>query len=797
MMGKKSKAELVFESLISNPVLGPNFVKVTVIRGRAGRYEDFPDWVRKELKDALKRKGIERLYSHQRKAIDLIRSGRNVCLVTPTASGKTLAYNLPIINDLIENPSVRALYLFPTKALSQDQLKEFLDVSDVAADNIRIHTYDGDTPADARRAVRLGAHVVITNPDMLHTGILPHHTKWNQFFANLKYVVIDELHVYRGVFGSHIANLMRRLKRVCKFYGVSPLFICCSATVANPKEHAENLLEEDVELVDESGAPTADKIFAFYNPPVVNRAMGIRANFLNETKRLAEEFVKNGVSTIVFSTSRLNVEVLTRYLKEQFDVSKTPDAPSIVSGYRGGYLPELRREIERGLKDGMIKCVVSTNALELGIDIGQLEACIISGYPGTIASTWQQAGRAGRRRDTSVAIFVARSYPLDQYIVTHPEYFFESSPEHCLINPDNLAILLSHVQAASFELPFKSDEKFGRANISEILEVLQEKGILHKSDDKYHWMQDSYPADSISLRSVTAENFVVLDTSTNPPTAIGEVDYRSAFIYLYEGAIYMVESDTYHIDKLDIESQRALASPVEVDYFTDAITHVLIKILDVFDSRMLEDSLLEHGDVLVREKVAGFKKIRFYTNENLGYGDVNLPDQEFHTSGCWLTLFNRSLFELGFSVTEIVEGLLGLSNLLRYSASLCLMCDPRDIDQSIGDKQGRWLVDTTGRKRGVALAEALLAGRDELAQEMTFDPTVFLVDHHPGGVGLAPQIFEKFEEIAFRALEIVQGCFCPFGCPSCVGPVTEVGHSAKRVAEKILVELILGHERKA
>ncbi|HDH96894.1 MAG TPA: DEAD/DEAH box helicase, partial [Proteobacteria bacterium] len=580
-MAEKSKAETVLDALRASGEFGPNFVVVKRIRGSPASYEDFPDWIDAQLVAALRKKGIDRLYSHQREAVELIAAGRNVCLVTPTASGKTLAYNLPVMNELMSKPDVRSLYIFPTKALAQDQLKEFLDIADSASGRIKAHTYDGDTPADVRRSVRLSAHVVITNPDMLHTGILPHHTKWNRFFANLRYVVLDELHIYRGVFGSHVANLMRRLKRVCRFYGAKPVFICCSATVANPKEHAENLIEEEFELVDKSGAPTADRIFAFYNPPVVNRALGMRANFLNEAKRLAIRFVESDVSTIVFATSRLNVEVLTRYLKERFDRDRLPHEQHMVSGYRGGYLPELRRSIERGLKDGTIRCVVSTNALELGIDIGRLEACIVAGYPGTIASMWQQAGRAGRRRETSVVIFVARSHPLDQYIVNRPDYFFGSSPERCLVNPDNLAILLSHVQAASFELPFDEGERFGNADVSDILDVLDEKGIVHKSGGRYHWTSDSYPADSVSLRSATPDNFVVLDSSRKPPVAIGEVDYRSAFIYLHPGAIYMVESDTYHIDELDIESRRALASPVSVDYYTDAMTHALIRILDV------------------------------------------------------------------------------------------------------------------------------------------------------------------------------------------------------------------------
>ena len=453
-----------------------------------GDYRDFPEYIDERLRDAFRRRGVEQLYSHQREVLDRVEAGENVAAVTPTASGKTLCYNVPVLNRILREPDARALYLFPTKALSQDQKKEILKLKDLLGEDIRADVYDGDTPGDARRSIRTRAHIVVTNPDMLHSGILPHHTKWAKLFENLRFVVIDEMHTYRGVFGSHLANLLRRLRRVCAHYRADPQFILSSATIANPRELAEGLTERSISLVDRSGAPRPERFFLFYNPPVVNPELGIRRSALNETRRIAGGFLKGNLQTIVFARSRTQTEVLVKYLKQ--DIETRPDRSDRIRGYRGGYLPRKRREIEDGIKSGSVLGVVSTNALELGIDIGGLDVAVISGYPGTIASTWQQAGRAGRRGGTAAAVLVANSTPINQFVIQHPDYFFEGTPERGLINPENLSILIEHLKCAAFELPFRKGESFGAEDLEELLGVLEEERILYRAGDRWFWTAD-------------------------------------------------------------------------------------------------------------------------------------------------------------------------------------------------------------------------------------------------------------------------------------------------------------------
>jgi len=506
---------------------------VTVVKhfpARKARFAPFPGFLPAELVEILRARGIERLYSHQAKACELVHAGKNVVVVTPTASGKTLCYNLPILTALVENAETRALYLFPTKALAQDQLTELNRWTGKLGDALRVFTYDGDTPQDARKGIRSRGNLVITNPDMLHAGILPHHTKWERLFENLRLVVIDELHSYRGVFGSHLANVVRRLKRIAHFYGSRPQFICTSATIANPAQLASRLLEEEVVLVEESGAPAAEKYFVFYNPPVVNPQLGIRRSYLNETRRIARNVLSRGLQTIIFANTRLATEVLVTYLKKDFVAA--PGSPEAIRGYRGGYRPLERREIERDLRAGRLRGVVSTNALELGIDIGSLDVAVLAAYPGTIASTWQRAGRAGRRQGASAALLVASSAPLDQFIVQNPDYFFGRSSEHALVNPDNLQILLEHLKCAAFELPLSEDERFGPIDLKRLCEHLEEVGFLHRAGGAWHWVSESYPADAISLRTISSDNFVIVDVA-GEPNAIGEVDFASALPTLH------------------------------------------------------------------------------------------------------------------------------------------------------------------------------------------------------------------------------------------------------------------------
>jgi len=795
----------VLEQLLEIEGKRDTLTRVERFAPRPAQYGPWPEGLRSELRQALQAKGIDQLYSHQSQAVEQALSGKDLVIVTPTASGKTLCYNLPVVQSVLEDGFSRALYLFPTKALAQDQLAELQDLCRRLESSVPIQlgafTYDGDTPADARRAVRSKAHVVITNPDMLHTGVLPHHTKWSRFFGNLRYIVVDELHTYRGVFGSHLANVFRRLQRICRFHGSNPSFICCSATIANPGQLAEALLERPVELIAQSGAPQGQKTFLFYNPPMLNKELGIRRSYVTSARRLAGKFLEKGHKTILFTGSRLNVEVLTRYLKDKFERCEADEGR--IRGYRGGYLPGLRREIESGLRQGTVQGVVTTNALELGIDVGALDVAILAGYPGSVASTWQQAGRAGRRHGSSVVVMVARSDPLDQFLMKHPEYFFESSPEHARINPDNPAILLSHVKCAAFELPLEQGENLGQAQIGQVVSYLAEKQVLHPSGDQFHWAQEVYPADHISLRNAGPENFVIMDMDQNNKV-IAEVDWNSARSTVYEDAIYMCEAKTYNVKRLDYPQRRAYVKAVEVDYYTDAITSTAVKVLDSFQRQEAEGSIQEHGEVHVSWRVSGFKKIKFYSRENVGYGQVHLPDHEMHTTSFWLTLREEFFQALELNRADSLEGVVGLANCLHHLAPLYLMCDARDIDHCVGERSGRWFVrpeaSTQGRyefslspeddssdlqgenwlRIGVHEPEKL----ENLPAEVLgrFDPTLYLYDNIPGGMGLASQLFDLFPQVLERACDMLASCPCEEGCPACVGPPHEVGSRARSVA---------------
>ncbi|HYW41623.1 MAG TPA: DEAD/DEAH box helicase [Bryobacteraceae bacterium] len=727
-----------------------------------GEFAEIPAGVDARLRAALEKRGISRLYSHQAEAFERIEGGKNVVIVTPTASGKTLCYNLPVLNLLLGDAGARAMYLFPTKALAEDQLHEFQRAVDETGSEIRAFTYDGDTPQDARKAVRQRANVVLTNPDMLHSGILPHHTRWARYFENLRYVVIDELHYYRGVYGSHLANLLRRLDRICGFYNSKPRFICCSATIANPKELAEALTGQPFELIERNGAPRGEKFFIFYNPPVVNRQLGIRRSYISESRRVALEFIERNLQTLVFANNRLATEVLITYLKDACDRGPVPS--ETVRGYRGGYLPRERREIERNLRNGSIRAVVATNALELGVDIGSLDAVVMAGYAGTIASSWQRAGRAGRRQGTSAAVLVASSAPLDQYIVEHPDYFFGRSPEHAYINPDNLEILLAHLKCAAFELPIRDEEKFGAHDLGDICRFLEEAGFLHHSAGAWHWTSDTYPADATSLRSVTSDNFVVVDT-TNEANVIAEVSFPAALTGLHEKAIYLHEARMYHVDRFDYEQRKAYVTRVDCDYYTDAIDYTQVKALEEFGSEDLAGARRVHGDVRVNRQIVGFKKIKFYTMENVGAGKLSMPEQEMHTTAFWLHFPAEFLARLGdFTPTEKQSGITGLGNALRTVAALLLMCDPRDL--------------------GVALSEEIAGGLEQ------FEPNLYLYDNYPGGIGQSGPLFRLAPRLLGQTAELLAACGCDAGCPSCVGPVGEVGERGKEVARRILQLLI-------
>jgi DEAD/DEAH box helicase domain-containing protein len=678
--------------------------------------------------------------------------------------GKTLCYNLPVLNRLLQDATARAIYLFPTKALAEDQLHELQSVVDAIRSEIRVFTYDGDTPQDARKAIRGRANVILTNPDMLHTGVLPHHTKWASCFENLQFIVIDELHYYRGIYGSHVANVLRRLKRICDFYGSKPQFICCSATIANPKELAEALTEASFEQVDRNGAPSGEKHVIFYNPPLVNRQLGIRKSYLQESRRVASEFIHCGHQVLVFANNRLATEVLLTYLRD--DCEPRVGAESTVRGYRGGYLPRERREIERKLRDGAIHSVVATNALELGIDIGSLDAVVMAGYPGAIASTWQRAGRAGRRRTPSVAVLVASSAPLDQYIVEHPEYFFDASPEHAFINADNLDILLDHLMCAAFELPIRNGEKFGSHDTGELCRFLADDlHVLHHSNGCWHWMSETYPANTISLRSVTSDNFIVVDAAGGKHQVIAEVAFSSGLTTLHEKAIYLHEARQYQVDRLDYDGRKAYVHRVDSEYFTDAIDYTQVKELKEFESADVKGATAAHGEVRVTTQVVGFKKIKFHTLENVGSGQLSLPEQEMHTTAFWLHFRRTFLARLSdLSATAIQSGLVGLANVFRTVSSLLLMCDPRDLGIAITGDVSR---TPTG-----------------------FEPDLFLYETYAGGSGQSAPLFKLTSRLLVVARDLIAGCRCDDGCPACVGPIGEVEPGCKRTTLRILAELI-------
>lgn len=738
-----------------------NLTTWQTIPPRPARYAGFPESLDARLVAGLRKRGIADLYTHQTEAVEAAVSGEDVCVVTPTASGKTLCYNLPVLNRLIANPEARALYLFPTKALSQDQVHELKSFIDDLEVKIGTYTFDGDTPASARKAVRQAGHIVVTNPDMLHAGILPHHTIWIRLFENLEYVVIDELHHYRGVFGSHLANVIRRLKRICAFYGSNPKFICCSATIANPAEMAEKIIERPVHLVDNNGAPQGERHFLFYNPPVVNAELGIRKSAVKEVSRLATHFLSKGVQSIIFARSRLRVEILTTYLKDS--VRKMQKNHNLVKGYRGGYLPTERREIERGLRDGDIMTVISTNALELGIDIGSLDVCIMTGYSGSVASTWQQAGRAGRRTGVSLVVLVATSAPLDQYIIAHPEYFFDQAPENATVDPNNLLIVTSHIKCAAFELPFTDEEAFGldRASTQEILAYLEENRVVRHVRDKWHWSEESYPAEEVSLRTSAPGNVVILDTTDNG-RVIGEVDLFAAPVEVYPNAIYIHQSVQYTIDELDLEDRKAYARPVETDYYTDAQIKVDLKVIDTFRDEMIGGVTKCCGELSVTWLPTMYKKIKFGTHENVGFGEIHLPETTMHTASYWIDFPEELSESFGVGQEELGAGLNALANTLRQVAPVQVLCDLTDI-----------------------------RAHANLRSPFSERPAIFLYETYPGGVGFSEKLFTHHDRMFEAAIALLSDCGCAAGCPSCVGTALETGQRAKDTALR-LAHLALG-----
>jgi DEAD/DEAH box helicase domain-containing protein len=758
LANRPASAEEAIEALLGDPWLEALTAAHRIVEPRPPRHVPWPADLDPRLVSALRSRGVEALWTHQAQALEAVRAGHNACVVTPTASGKTLCYNLPVLDAIARDETARALYLFPTKALAADQLVELQALAAAAELDLRTSTYDGDTPPAVRSVVRAAGQVVISNPDMLHAAILPHHTKWFKLFENLQFVVIDELHTYRGLFGSHLANVIRRLRRICRHYGSDPIFICASATIANPGELAERLIGAPVTVIDDDGAPRGRRHVLIVNPPLVNAPLGIRASSLLTAQRIAERLIRDGVQTIVFGRSRTAVEVLTTYLREALPAP--PGHQSPIRGYRGGYLPNERREIERGLRDGRVRGVVATNALELGIDIGSLDAAISVGYPGTIASTWQQLGRAGRRGGTALSVLVASSAPIDQFLAAHPDWFFDRAPEHGLVNPDNLHLLLDHLRASTFELPVPADEPFGIEETPALLAVLEEDGFVRRAgDDRYHWSHENFPASSVSLRSAAQENVVVLDTTSDPHRVIGEVDLFAAPLLLHEQAIYLHESVQYHVDRLDWDERKAYVRRVDIDYYTDADLGVTLKVLDVADQTDAgAGGTRARGEVMVAWHVTLFKKIKFHTHENVGWGPVNLPEQQMHTAATWLVLPEAACAR--FDRDTLDGALIGLARLTRNTAPLLLMCDSRDLGVQ-------------------AQAQSPFTGQ----------PTLYLYDAVPGGVGLSDRLHELWSDLLVVSRDLVRDCPCLEGCPGCVGPPAEVGVRGKATAIQLLTEL--------
>lgn len=855
----------------------PNMVTWRTTPPRPAQTLPFPDLLPAPLQEALSSLGINSLYSHQHAAWTHIKQNKNIILSTSTASGKTLSYNLPVLAKTIQQPESRALYLFPTKALAQDQLSVISNLLSVLRPLMTEHwslntaIYDGDTPQKDRPAIRKTANIVLSNPDMLHTGILPHHANWSDFFSNLKFIVIDEAHTYRGVFGSHVANVIRRLKRVAKFYGANPQFILASATIGNPKELAEKLIEESVELIDNDGSSKGERHFIIYNPPVTDASLGLRKSSLLESVRLTTHLLNHNIQSVVFARTRRTVEIVLTNLQSL--ISNSPITNNQIRGYRSGYLPTQRREIEQGLRDGSVKTVVATNALELGIDIGGLGAAILVGYPGTIASARQQAGRAGRADDPAVSILVASPNPLDQFLAHHPEYFFGRSPEQALVNPNHLLILLEHLRCAMFELPFQTQESFGSLSwelIEEYLQFLVSNQESHLSNEKYYWMKDQYPAANISLRSASPQSFVLQSlTEDGRPLTIGTVDGESAHWMIHPGAIYMHEAQQYFVQELNLESHIAQLVPVGLDYYTEAQQKSEIQVLSVNEKESLtakkEEKLGDlselrgskdsdenivgekgYGEIQVTNQVVGFKKLRWFTNENLGQEELDLPPSQLQTTGYWLTLSEQTLNHLresgvwtndpndyGPNWNQIRESVrtrdqftcqvcgakelnrqhdvhhkipfrafasADEANRLENLTTLCHSCHHK-VEQNVRMRSGLaglgfvlgnlapLFLMCDNRDLGVFSDPAGTVNGDVLSLSKGL-PSIVVYDLVPAGIGFSQKLFEIHDELIQRAYELVTQCECADGCPSCVGPGGENGVGGKIETLAILKELI-------
>ncbi|HEX7497218.1 MAG TPA: DEAD/DEAH box helicase [Candidatus Limnocylindrales bacterium] len=749
--------QAVLDRLLAEPSLSSGVLHHAHMPARDADFVPMPDWLDPGIKAGLAGRGVTALYSHQAEAMEGVRAGDDVVVVTPTASGKSLCYLVPTLQALADDPTARALFLFPTKALGQDQVAELGELSRASGLHINASTYDGDTPNPIRSAIRSAGQVVVTNPDMLHAAILPHHTKWFQLFEQLRIIVIDELHTYRGLFGSHVANVLRRLLRICAHYGSHPVIVCCSATIGNPSELAALLTGRAARVVDRNGAPSGERHILMVQPPLLDPATGARGSAQMLATRWALPFLKAGRQTLLFGRSRVGVELMLSGLREALRLGDGPRAR--VRGYRGGYLPTERRAVERGLRDGELLGVVTTNALELGVDVGQLDVSILAGYPGSIAATWQQMGRAGRRGGTSVAVLIAGGGPVDRYVVEHPEFLLDSPPEEARLDPDNLHVLLGHLKAACFELPFEPGERFGAIEAEPLLSFLAEEGLVRRAgDDRWYWSSDNFPASSVSLRTAAQENVVIIDTTPDRPRVIGEIDIFAAQTLVHEDAIYLHESAQFYVDKLDWDERKAYVRRIDADHYTYADRAVTLKPLETFASARVIGGDSAHGEVMVSSLVSMFKKLKFGTDENLGWGPIHLPEIELQTTAYWLMLGSAAE---GWRRADLDVALLGVGRAIQAVAAVLLMVDPRDLG----------LVS-------------------QVRSPHNGSPTVYLYESVPGGVGLAERLHDRHGELVAGAADLITGCGCDSGCPACTGPRLEPDADAKALALRLLGALL-------
>ncbi len=845
----------------AQPEIANNIAEIINIPAREPVRTVFPEGIHPLLLKTMEFQGINSLYSHQKYTWELFQEGKNIIIATGTASGKSLAYNLPVLDTLLKDDLARALYIHPTKALSQDQYvylqslakpekQETTDLKNKHSfDNnarIKIAIYDGDTPKSVRSIIRKDARIVFTNPDMLHLGILPHHTSWLEFLSNLHIIIIDEIHIYRGVFGSHFANIIRRLKRISHFYGSFPKFILTSATIANPLQFSEKLIEEEFEIIDNDGSARGKQSFLIYNPPIVNEELGLRRSSLKETTRLVDDLLTYDIQTIIFGRSRRTVEIILKYLRRIWNVPSNNlnviNLSDQIRGYRSGYLPEERRIIEQGLRNGKIRAVVATNALELGIDIGRMGAAILVGFPGTISSTFQQAGRAGRGKQQSLAVLITTPDPLDQFLANHPEYLFKRTPEHALIDPDNLLILIEHVKCAAFEIPFNDGDSYGRDNknnLEIIFQLLLEKKLVYNSGSKYFWMADKYPAEQVSLRSASANNFLLMSNENGDSNTIGFVDEQSAYWLVHPEAIYLHDAKTFIVQELDIENKIVHLNPITPSYYTEPRRENDVNLVELLEKSTINGGEKYFGDLLIRSQVIGFRKIKWETHEHLGFGELNLPATELFTKGYWFSLNDQTISELrqenswSNDPNDYGTNWKSIRNQVRardyYSCQVCGVKETsreHDVHHKLPfrtftspELANKWdnlitlchschqraesMIRIKTGLSGLAYVLHHLAPfnlmcdikdlgvhSDPRSKLVDNKPVIVVYDQIPAGIGFSAHLYTTHDQFLFQAMEHIQDCKCINGCPSCVGPTQEVNVGGKGETLEILYILV-------